>query len=52
MGFLFGDPIPLRARPGEADDGDVLKRVRHEVAGALHEIIDTELGRRAGVELG
>ena len=29
----------------------VLRRLRHEVAGALHELIENELARRAGLEL-
>ena len=50
--FLFGTPIPPPARPEEADDPDVLRRVRHEVEGALHELIENELARRAGIDLG
>ncbi len=52
LSFEFGAPIPPRARPEEADDPDVLRRVRHEVEGALHELIENELARRAGIDLG
>lgn len=45
---LFGEPITLRARPEEADDMDALRHCRHEVEGALHELIEAELARRAG----
>ena len=50
--FVFGEPIPPRARPEEADDPAVLRRVRHEVEGALHELIENELARRSGIDLG
>jgi 1-acyl-sn-glycerol-3-phosphate acyltransferase len=49
--FAFGDPIETNARPEDADDPAVLTRVRHEVEGALHELIEIELARRAGIDL-
>lgn len=52
VSILIGEPIPTRARPEDAEDPATLARVRREVAGALHELIDLELARRAGVALG
>jgi 1-acyl-sn-glycerol-3-phosphate acyltransferase len=49
--FIIGEPIVPDASPEQADDLAVLRRVRHEVAGALHELIENELARRAGIEL-
>jgi 1-acyl-sn-glycerol-3-phosphate acyltransferase len=49
--FVFGEPIPPRARPEEANDPAVLRRVRHEVEGALHELIENELARRSGIDI-
>jgi 1-acyl-sn-glycerol-3-phosphate acyltransferase len=48
--FVFGDPI---APPSAelADDPVAVRRLRHETEGALHELIEAELARRAGVEL-
>ncbi len=51
LSFVFGDPISPRASPEQADDPDVLRSVRHEIEGALHELIETELARRAGIEM-
>jgi 1-acyl-sn-glycerol-3-phosphate acyltransferase len=46
--YVVGDPI----EPGEdADDPVKLKRVRHEVEGELHELIENELARRAGISV-
>jgi 1-acyl-sn-glycerol-3-phosphate acyltransferase len=52
LSFIFGDPIWPHARPEEADDPDVVRRLRHEVEGALHELIENALARRAGIDLG
>jgi 1-acyl-sn-glycerol-3-phosphate acyltransferase len=49
--FVFGEPIHLAARPDQADDPEVLRHARREVEGALQELIDVELARRAGFEL-
>jgi 1-acyl-sn-glycerol-3-phosphate acyltransferase len=49
--FVIGEPItppPLDA----IDDLVVLRRFRREIAGALHELIENELARRAGIDLG
>lgn len=48
---IFGEPIVLQARPDQCDDPDVLKRCRREVEGALYELIDMELAKRAGFEV-
>jgi hypothetical protein len=37
--------------PETADDETSVRRLRHEVEGALHEMIETELARRAGIDL-
>jgi 1-acyl-sn-glycerol-3-phosphate acyltransferase len=48
--FIFGEAIAPRARPEEAADFAVVRRLRHEVEGALHELIDNELARRMGID--
>lgn len=49
--FIIGEPIVHDLAPEQAEDITVLRRLRHEVAGALHELIENELARRAGLEL-
>jgi 1-acyl-sn-glycerol-3-phosphate acyltransferase len=49
--YVFGEPIPMRVPPESACDPATLHAVRHEVEGALHELIETELAHRAGIEL-
>jgi 1-acyl-sn-glycerol-3-phosphate acyltransferase len=49
--FIFGDPIQPRLSPEQAGDEDAVRRLHHEVEGALHEIIETELARRVGIDL-
>lgn len=51
IGFLFGEPIPTGDRPESADDLGSVRRLRREVEGALHELIEDELARRAGISL-
>jgi hypothetical protein len=51
MRFVFGDPILPPAPPERANDQDVVVRYRHEVEGALHELIETELAKRCGVDV-
>lgn len=48
--FVFGEPI---APPSveQADDPAAVRRLRHEVEGAIHELIETELAHRAGVDV-
>lgn len=48
---IFGEPVPMEARPEEVEDVKVLRRYRREVEGALHELIDEELARRAGINV-
>lgn len=50
--YVFGEPIFPRARPEEADDIEVQRHIRREVEGALHELIEAELAKRAGVNPG
>jgi 1-acyl-sn-glycerol-3-phosphate acyltransferase len=45
--FVLGRPIPPIAPPSAADDPEILRRARLEIEGALHELIDEELARRA-----
>jgi len=50
--FVFGEPIPM---PDDVDlehDEVTVRRLRREVEGALHELIETELARRAGIDCG
>jgi 1-acyl-sn-glycerol-3-phosphate acyltransferase len=49
--FVFGEPVVPPASVNAADDVEVVRRMRREVEGALHELIDIELARRAGVDL-
>jgi 1-acyl-sn-glycerol-3-phosphate acyltransferase len=48
LSFVIGEPIPPPPLVRE-DDERAVRRFRHEVAGALHELIDVGLARRAGV---
>lgn len=50
--YTFGSPIAPPPLSEQADDPEVLKRFRHEIEGALHELLEEELAKRAGVELG
>ncbi|HEX6244903.1 MAG TPA: lysophospholipid acyltransferase family protein [Polyangiales bacterium] len=49
--FIVGEPIEPRVPAERAEDLDALRPLRREVAGALHELIENELARRAGIEL-
>jgi len=49
--FIVGDPITPPLDRASADDFDAVRRLRHEVEGALHEIFEVELARRVGIEL-
>jgi 1-acyl-sn-glycerol-3-phosphate acyltransferase len=51
MRFVFGDPIPVPDDPAIADDEVAVRRLRHEVEGAIHELLEIELARRVGVDL-
>lgn len=48
--YIFGEPIPPPPRE-QLRDETALRRYRHEVEGALHELIEIELARRAGIDL-
>ena len=48
--FVFGEPIPPRVGPEKCDDIDAIVQMRHEIEGALYELIDFELARRAGLD--
>jgi 1-acyl-sn-glycerol-3-phosphate acyltransferase len=48
--FVIGEPIPP-GRPECAADKRYVRRLRREVEGALHEIIDVELARRIGFDV-
>jgi 1-acyl-sn-glycerol-3-phosphate acyltransferase len=49
--FVFGEPIMPPSGPECATDDACVRRLRREVEGALHEIIETELAHRAGIDL-
>lgn len=49
--FIVGDAIMPNVSPEQCDDPTSLRWLRREVAGALHELIENELARRAGIAL-
>ena len=49
--FVLGEPIPPRFPSDQADNPAAQHQLRHEVEGALHELLETELARRAGIDL-
>lgn len=49
--YVLGPPIKLPALPEQADDPEVLRHCRYLIEGALQELIDSELARRAGIAL-
>lgn len=49
--FALGEPVPMDAPPDAEHDFHRVRRLRREVEGALHELIEVELARRAGMEL-
>ena len=49
--FLFGEPIPPRVEPAEDSNIKLVRSMRREVEGALHELIEIELAKRAGIDL-
>lgn len=49
--YVVGEPIAPDVPPERADDPDALRRIRREVEGALHELIETELAFRAGIHV-
>jgi hypothetical protein len=49
--FVLGAPIAPRFPAERAQDPTALHALRHEVEGALHQLLDAELARRAGIDL-
>lgn len=49
--FRFGEPIPC-PQGAEPEDFQAVRRLRREVEGALHELIELELAARCGIDLG
>jgi 1-acyl-sn-glycerol-3-phosphate acyltransferase len=49
--FIVGEPILPNVPPAASNDPSSLRRLRHEVEGALHELIENELARRAGLAI-
>lgn len=49
--FVVGEPIPPTVPAEEAEKMEPVRRLRREVEGALHELIENELARRAGIDL-
>ena len=49
--FIVGEPIFPGVAPDKSEDQPTLRWLRREVAGALHELIEDELARRAGIAL-
>jgi 1-acyl-sn-glycerol-3-phosphate acyltransferase len=50
ISFRIGEAIPC-AEGATADDFHAVRRMRREVEGALHELIELELARRCGIDL-
>jgi len=48
--FVFGEPVMPRATPEQDEDFALVRSTRREVEGALHELIEAELARRAGLD--
>jgi 1-acyl-sn-glycerol-3-phosphate acyltransferase len=48
--YVVGKPIRPEVRPEQAEDPEIVQRLRREVEGALHELIEGELAKRAGVD--
>ena len=49
--YVFGDPIFPRFSIEHENDLKALRSLRHEVEGALHELIEQELAKRVGIDL-
>jgi 1-acyl-sn-glycerol-3-phosphate acyltransferase len=46
--YVIGEPISCEGV--RLDDDSAIHRLRREIEGALHELIENELARRAGIE--
>jgi len=49
--FIFGEPISPPPDPEAAHDPVIVRRLRHEVEAALHELSENELANRAGIDI-
>ena len=49
--YVFGEPIFPRFSIDHENDLKALRSMRHEVEGALHEMIEQELAKRVGIDL-
>jgi len=49
--MVFGEPLKLAGAPEQAEDPQVLQNARYLVKGALQELLDTELAKRAGLPI-
>jgi 1-acyl-sn-glycerol-3-phosphate acyltransferase len=49
--FVIGEPIPVEGR-GDEHDEHAVRSLRREVEGAIHEMFEDELARRAGFSAG
>ena len=49
--FVIGEPIAPHVSADHAEDVEAQHRLRREVEGALHELIESELARRAGISI-
>ena len=49
--FVIGEPLTKLGSPEQADDPEVLRRLRFLVKGALQDLIDNELAKRAGLPI-
>jgi 1-acyl-sn-glycerol-3-phosphate acyltransferase len=51
MRFVLGESIAPRGAPQDQENFALVRSVRREVEGALHELIEAELARRLGMDL-
>jgi 1-acyl-sn-glycerol-3-phosphate acyltransferase len=49
--YVIGEPLRLAGTAAQADDPEILRNARYLVKGALQDLIDTELARRAGLPI-
>jgi hypothetical protein len=49
MKFVLGEPIPPPSSRDASNDDLVVRRLRREVEGALHEMFEHELAHRIGL---
>ncbi|MBK8172333.1 MAG: acyltransferase family protein [Sandaracinaceae bacterium] len=50
--YVIGEPVQMTAPPDAENEPEVTHRIRREIEGALHELIDRELAARAGLDMG